>query len=198
MEDVRRQSNLLVDLLASPLPSTILHNHPNDIGADLIDYLDISPSPINRNSLYLSSWWNWASQGERQWRRLIGVHNDLKNTPDDISMPKSVLELLVNVKKLSLLRYPGIVSLLNVGQADITSQLLDSKVNPNSERVFKLMRTTANRNNSQAKRPTGMTPKKDHEVSRMTECVRKVLEDTSNALGVTVQHIVDIGAGQVS
>ncbi|KAH8117013.1 methyltransferase domain-containing protein [Phellopilus nigrolimitatus] len=44
--------------------------------------------------------------------------------------------------------------------------------------------------------PLGMSPKKYHEVSRMTTYVLELMERVSGSTGISVQHIVDIGAGQ--
>jgi hypothetical protein len=44
-------------------------------------------------------------------------------------------------------------------------------------------------------RSYGMSPKKDHEVSRMSEYINRLLYSGS---AETLHHVVDVGSGQVS
>lgn len=129
-----------IDFLTSPMVSSILECHPNDVAVQ-------GPDPK------WDSWWKWAAAGGSKWTLLIpGWH------PNITTVPKSLKEMLDTV---------------------------DS---------FTLPRKTEFATHGNEPTLRGMSPKKSHEVLRMSNFIQQVLRESPTE----IRHVVDVGAGQVS
>lgn len=199
MEDVVCQAQYLIDILAGNLGSSILHTHPNDLGAGVADYLVGSEETSERFRIHpsWSSWWNWAFQDEKRWRKLIQEQSYINASTGDSqtnvnSIPDALYNLLSEANCHSLPRFRDLTSVLRLAREGYANLSPPTPANIQ----FKL-ESASHLGPSRVKHPVGTSMKKVHEVTRMTSCVTRILEDTSNALGYEVRHIVDIGSGQV-
>ena len=163
--EYQQKTQGIIGLLSTPLASTLIAVHPNDLGNHGEQGIEA-----------FSGWWDWAQKSEFAWQQLISAyHESLYDSSTDqyleacknrIVLPSEISNLISTINSLSLPRnpYPVVPSI--------------------------------SREKSEA-HELGMSPKKYHEVSRMSLFVLKYLENLSNEYGVEVKHIVDIGAGQV-
>lgn len=111
---------------------------------------------------------------------ILGLRNE--------ELPKELTELLEEVRRLSLPRDTrewNCCSIFSAGYLQIRLSVWEASSPLPGETA-----PQPNRANS------GMSPKKYHEVTRMTNFIAELLEKTSSALGRDVKHIVDIGAGK--
>ena len=113
----------LVDLLSSSIASSLLATHPNDIGARLLEHFNDDTS-IHLVPSEWHSWWVWAGRYTNAWKGLISFYDSLLSTPDQtisddsalLELPEELRIMTIQIAKLSLPRYPGIVSLTDQTQ----------------------------------------------------------------------------------
>ncbi|KIJ54760.1 hypothetical protein M422DRAFT_64012 [Sphaerobolus stellatus SS14] len=129
-----------IEFLSSPMVSSILKCHPNDVAIQ-------GPDPK------WESWWRWAANGKSKWTSLIPGWNQNSSSYD---VPNSLKDLLDKIDSLCLPRNPD---------ANLDSQQPSLR---------------------------GMSPKKSHEVSCISNFMQHVLHDSATE----VKHAVDVGAGQ--
>ncbi|KAF8585737.1 hypothetical protein K439DRAFT_1409758 [Ramaria rubella] len=134
-----------IDFLTSPLVSSLLECHPNDIA-------------INGPKQEWSTWWKWAATNEASWKLL--VPRWVQHPASDV--PVELKRMLDTVDQLTLPRCVNTDKLYPSSPADETSPL------------------------------RGMSPKKSHEVFRMSAFINSVISQSPTV----IKHAVDIGAGQ--
>lgn len=174
----------LVGLLSSSIASSLLATHPNDIGARLSEHYDDNKS-IHLVPSEWHDWWAWAGKYTNAWEILISFYDSLLSSPNQtisdnsalLELPEELRIMTKRVAKLSLPRYPGIVSLTEQTPSSACGKWSSSK--------------------SKKYMAKGMSPKKSHEVTRMTDYILQLLDEIRERTGIRVRHIVDIGAGQV-
>ncbi|KAH9933276.1 hypothetical protein B0H21DRAFT_84209 [Amylocystis lapponica] len=187
--------------LQSPEADSLLHIHPNQL---------CSPS-FSVPSLW-HCWWTWAGELDNastpeenvmdtspdpKWLRLLRHYA----SPDDarLDIPLELKELVDVARRLQITRHPGPVLPVStpplpddpphhpgclLRHAELS---MKSKHSSNGESGFveAVMDPSWSR---------GMSPKKAHEVLRMTEFTSRLLSQPSLR---GVRHVVDVGAGQV-
>jgi len=82
--------------LTSPLVSSLLHCHPNDIAVD-------GPSPE------WGAWWKWAAGDPARWKSLVpGWPHDqgLGISDSNLDIPVELKQMLETIEQLSLPRTP--------------------------------------------------------------------------------------------
>lgn len=120
--------------------------------------------------LEFSNWWEWAGKSVSSWKQLILVYNELLdrvNTPGSRSRHNDIPDEVI----------------------DFLNAITKLSLPRNPQLVLQLEEFD--------KCNTGMSPKKYHEVSRMTSYICELLDKISDISGINVKHLVDIGAGQV-
>ncbi|THH11998.1 hypothetical protein EW145_g293 [Phellinidium pouzarii] len=154
----------------------------DDYGAQLPLHLDELKS-AELVPLEWRSWWDWSGKSADRWKALVAASNEFQrrdgcSTADSKGtypeLPDELHFLISEVNLLSLPRFPNIVS------------LLESTTRPSKPELPAFDISTA-----------GMSPKKHHEVSRMTSYVLDLLKKIHDSSGMDVKYIVDIGAGQI-
>ncbi|ETW82003.1 hypothetical protein HETIRDRAFT_427210 [Heterobasidion irregulare TC 32-1] len=193
----------LIDFLQQPLVKSLLAIHPNDILA----------SEEFRCPDTWKPWWTWAAalspDGEPPWISLLHVARDHSESSLDeehkISayIPSALSDLVNAATHLQLNRTPVNWSAQNKDSISVTASndTLHSShpTGPSSRQVawtqMSVHRLSPLSDNANVKRvPSGMSPKKAHEVSRMSSYIYHLVS-SSPALG-GVKHVVDVGAGQ--
>jgi hypothetical protein len=141
-------------LLATPLVSSLLLTHPNDLYQSAVS---VPPS--------WRSWWEWAASpsesDEPKWKILFQYYTANAHSGEPTSLPNDLCRLLDDIRRLQIPRNPIPIQPVSVEHAFLV----------------------------------GMSPKKVHEVTRMTGYIAHLL--ATNPHLRHVRHVVDVGAGQV-
>jgi len=184
--------NRLEDFLSRPLPKSLFAAHPNDVAKQSFA---LSPE--------WGTWWDWAASTPvaEPWIELLSYYVVLSNL-DQYSqadqlfsqadqlfsqmerrpagdIPGPLSRLIDDVRALQLTRRQGLPPV----PAGFRAQLPEAQY--------------TDINTSRTRPPVqGMSPKKLHEVTAMTAHIVHLLRTSPALKGV--QHIVDVGAGQVT
>ncbi|OAX39881.1 hypothetical protein K503DRAFT_715594 [Rhizopogon vinicolor AM-OR11-026] len=160
---------LIYQQLCSPLTSEILSIHPNDLASSGFQF------PAG-----WKGWWEWSTSiddGENtapfpRWMLLLQYY--CSATPDD--------DLTGN-------RDPSNKSFI----PPELKTLIDEVIRLQMKRDLVTVVSTSGDAQRSAPRSYGMSPKKDHEVSKMSEYISQLIYPGS---ACTLQHVVDVGSGQ--
>lgn len=160
----------IYDRISSPLVTSLLTTHPNQVTLD------------GRTPDLWSSWWGWAAEYDQElpkWQQLLSyycrpIESPAENGGLEISgfIPAELRLLIDTVRNLQLDREPLSVPV------PAQSPRIPPKTRGRSPSSF------------------GMSPKKEHEVTRMATFVHTLL-NRDGARCQNVQHVVDVGSGQV-
>lgn len=153
----------IYDRISSPLITSLLTTHPNQVTLDG-DTPDL-----------WSSWWDWAAEYDREmpkWQQLLSYYCRPTESPaesrgQEISgsiVPAELRFLIDTVRNLQLSREPP------------CTLVSASKTRGPSSSSF------------------GMSPKKEHEVTRMATFTHSLVNH--GARRRSAQHVVDVGSGQ--
>ncbi|KAL5529577.1 hypothetical protein ACEPAG_5562 [Sanghuangporus baumii] len=171
-DEAKSRAMCLLELISNQSATSIYNTHPNTLGALLIDEKSFPIPPE------WDDWWAWSGEQEDSWSALVMMNHSVgipgKYNPDignqDVSQ-----------------------SVTNGLPESLNRLLLDAK-------TLSLPRQTnleqSSRSDSLSMSRTRMSPKKFHEVSRMTSYVLNLLDTLHKQYGSEVRHVVDIGAGQ--
>lgn len=159
----------IYDRISSPLVTSLLTTHPNQVTLD------------GRTPDLWSSWWGWAAEYDQEspkWQQLLSyycrpIESPAENGRLEISesIPAELRLLIDTVRNLQLDREPLSVPV------PAQSPHMPPKTRGRSPSSF------------------GMSPKKEHEVTRMATFVHTLL-NRDGARCRNVQHVVDVGSGQ--
>ncbi|OCB86700.1 hypothetical protein A7U60_g6158 [Sanghuangporus baumii] len=171
-DEAKSQATRLLELISGQFATSIYNTHPNTLGALLIDEKSFPIPPE------WSGWWAWSGEREDSWSALVKMSHSVGSLgrcdPDIGDQVDSQSDIYGLPEGLSRI-------------------LLDAK-------TLSLPRQTdpefSSRGDSLSISRTGMSPKKFHEVSRMTSYVLNLLETLREQYDSEVRHVVDIGAGQ--
>ena len=184
----------IYDKVSSPLATSLLTTHPNQatLGACVPDSW--------------SSWWDWAAEHDQdhpKWIQLLEYYCR-PNEKDDCSPPTSscrsttqcqippqLCRLIDTVRGLQLARDPTCSVLQGSSLLHINRRL--TRIAPTDSR-----RPSCKAHKTRGRSPSsfGMSPKKEHEVYCMASFIRSLLKQDDRH--PSVQHVVDVGSGQVS
>ncbi|KAG6336264.1 hypothetical protein ID866_2818 [Astraeus odoratus] len=160
----------IYDQISSPLISSLLTTHPNQVALE-----GCVPK-------LWSPWWDWAAEYDLssppKWQQLLSYYCRPNSSPHQPStsqvpcqIPEELCWLIDTVRELQLSREPACISMPDRPQPGATHP-------------------TRGRSPSSF----GMSPKKEHEVARMSSFIRVHLG--RDARGQNVRHVVDVGSGQ--
>lgn len=207
-------SNLfhLHGFLSSPLAQTLLLSHPNQLFQD---------NPPFTAPQEWASWWEWAGQlclstnirtdveseeqSHNKWLLLLRYYLEPNARPlagAFSSIPSDLKSLVDNARHLQIAREPGPLTALgspfSVDLSDVHSRIKDVKstapLPTASQRSDTAKEGNISCGDQDESRLRGMSPKKAHEVSRMTRYITRLLSSPELQ---GVKHVVDVGAGQV-
>lgn len=164
----------LLDLVTSPLAASIYGTHPNTLGALVVDDKAFFVPPE------WDDWWRWSGEREDAWSTLVKIGTFTSGA--DTHVPRDAEDPLKD--------QPDSVSLPeNLIRLLSDARTLSLPRQPDDELTSRRGILSISR--------TGMSPKKYHEVSRMTSLTLDLLDTLREQHHIEVRHIVDIGAGQV-
>ncbi|KAI0643075.1 methyltransferase domain-containing protein [Trametes meyenii] len=182
----------IAQFLSTPLVSSLFGLHPNDLGTSGF----VPPKEW-------SNWWGWAdeqfhdqdaSSTSEPWLDILGYYSE-NYAWKEVALGRS---LDVSSSPLSPFKLPD--TLLNLVEEACLLAVPRDSVTQIHPRVLRQSRFSAIKGGgdvfdaSSGSALPGMSPKKAHEVLRMSNLIGKVLQSGSS-LG-HVNHVADVGAGQ--
>ncbi|KAH9922652.1 methyltransferase domain-containing protein [Fomitopsis serialis] len=173
----------IYDFLSSPQVDSILLTHPNRL---------FSSTEFCVPSEW-SSWWNWAGLEEDElsgpkWLLLLRYYarsQDGNQAQDWISIPEELKSIIDRARRMQVSREMDGPVVLSVSPS--TSVLALVGHDQDSEAPSKTPVRSEDR-------IFGMSPKKAHEIIRMSSFLSKFLSSSPQL--ASVKHAVDVGAGQ--
>ncbi len=192
LENLTSLAKRQVEFLSNPAISSLFSHHPNDVAEDFTKLLTDSRTEIQNNGIpsEWTPWWKWASEEPESWLEIIKRNISFrsnKNAASTSQCPPDIVDLLLGVQSISIPRYAEVVTLQSDGVSFSEHTERDSPLHSSlpAENIFL------------GKKLMGMSPKKMHEVSRMASYIGHLIDTMEREHGISISHVVDIGAGQV-
>ena len=181
LSDLIPRMQAILDLLTLPQVASLLRLHPNCLGLSSF----VCPAEWN-------SWWNWAGADD------VDPQQRTERLPDPwLSLLWFYEACRPGVRSSGSCSYmqniPGEISKVIKGFSEVSLPRDAGRSFP----IFTDGPTylLSSRSPTTLDSPQGMSPKKAHEVGRMTAFLQELL--ASNTFLRNTSHVVDIGAGQV-
>lgn len=177
-EEAAIRACALFELVSSPFPACIYRTHPNCL--TIRTALQQDAGKVSRQEPpEWNAWWQWSGDCEDGWKVLVFTNDQCGISGSNHNKPKDFVP-----QDLSRYRPPdSIIQLLGTARALSLPRQPYNLPSPGERPLGFLYK--------------GMSPKKFHEVSRMTAYVLDLLDSLLIRNHTDVRHVVDIGAGQV-
>ncbi|KAI6027554.1 methyltransferase domain-containing protein [Pisolithus microcarpus] len=174
----------IYDRIASPLATSLLTTHPNQVTLD------------GRTPDLWSSWLGWAAEYDQElpkWQQLLSYYCRPTESPTEsasLETPESVSPFQTSLPSIMPTIIPAELRLL----IDTVRNLQLSRESACVPVPASHSPHVASKTRGRSPSSFGMSPKKEHEVTRMATFIHNILNRDPRRRNA--QHVVDVGSGQ--